>query len=519
MFIAGQREMQQLDQYTMKKVGLPGVVLMENAGAKVVEEIMTSLPCQCPKVVVLAGGGNNGGDGFVIARRLIDLGLETLLCLLVEPERVKGDAKVHLSVYINRGLPIFKLHEQTLTELQNQLNQADIIVDAMLGTGINGPVREPFRQVIFMVNEHAEKKVIISVDIPSGLNSDNGKAEGAAVQASETISFVFPKKGFFLQDGPNYIGDWKAVDISVPPLGATTLGLLMPKLITESLVKASIPVRPPHGHKGTFGHVLVAGGSRQYVGAPIFSVKSALHSGAGLATLAVPESIYPMITAHHPEVLFLPLLEKDGHFAEQSVSEVAPRLHEFDSIAVGPGMSRFPGGEDWIKQLIKSLQNQSVVIDADALHLIRNDLDMVRQYKGNIIFTPHPGEMAGLLNTSVKEVEADRIGIASHFAKEHHLYLLLKGHRSIIATPDGEVYINPHGNSALGKGGSGDVLTGIIASFLAQGAPPLDALIAASYLHARAGEEKAKALSHYGVMPFDIIDGVCGLLREYESCL
>ncbi|MFL6559073.1 MAG: NAD(P)H-hydrate dehydratase, partial [Bacillus sp. (in: firmicutes)] len=392
--------------------------------------------------------------------------------------------------------------------LRNELNQADVIIDAILGTGVNGPVKEPFSQVIAMVNEYEGKKMIISVDIPSGVSSDNGKVEGVAVKAAKTITFVFPKKGFFLKDGPKYIGEWKVVDISVPPSIAADLGLHMPKLITETLVKASVPVRPKDGHKGTFGHVLIAGGSRNYVGAPIFSAKSAIHSGAGLVTLAVPESIYPIAAAQNPESLFLPLTEEDGHFAERSIDELSTVLHQFDSLAIGPGMSRFPGGETWIKSLLTSLTNQPIVIDADALYLLRNDLDLVHQYKGNVIFTPHPGEMARLVNKTVKEVEEDRLEIASNFAKSHSVYLLLKGHRSIIAAPDGEVYINPYGHDALGKGGSGDVLTGLITSFLAQGASPIHALISASYFHARAGEEKAKILSHYGVGPLDLIDGV-----------
>ncbi|PLR83643.1 bifunctional ADP-dependent NAD(P)H-hydrate dehydratase/NAD(P)H-hydrate epimerase [Bacillus canaveralius] len=514
MFVAGQREMQQIDQYTIEKIGLPGVVLMENAGAKVVEEILASSPCQNPRVVVLSGGGNNGGDGFVIARRLFDLGFKPLLCLLVNPDRIKGDAKSHLDVYINRGFPIFHLEENTLVALQNELNQADIIIDAMLGTGVNGPVREPFKQVISMVNAYEGNKLVIAVDIPSGVSSDNGKVEGVAIKAVKTITFVFPKKGFFLDDGPKYVGEWKAVDISVPHSVAEDLGLLMPKLITEPLVKTSVPIRPQHGHKGTFGHALVLGGSRQFVGAPIFAAKAALHSGAGLVTLAVPENIYPMAAAQNPESLFLPLSDKDGHFSEKAIDEISPNLHQFDSVAIGPGMSRFVGGEEWIRSLITALENQSVVIDADALYLLRNELDMIRQYKGNVIFTPHPGEMARLLDKTVQEVEDNRIETATTFAKKYHVYLLLKGHRSVIATPDGDVYINPHGHDALGKGGSGDVLTGLITSFLAQGVSPLDALIAASYLHAKAAEQKAKSLSHYGVMPLDIIDGVREQLNQ-----
>jgi NAD(P)H-hydrate epimerase len=512
VFAAGQKEMQKMDQYTMEVLGLPGIVLMENAGAKVVEEVLINTSLKKPRVVVIAGGGNNGGDGFVIARRLYDLGLDPLLCLLVDPARIKGDAKVHFDVYINRRLPIFYLHEQTLEALRDELNRGDIIIDAILGTGVNGPVRDPFNKVISLINEFSGKKPIISVDIPSGVSSDTGKVEGCAVKADRTITFVFPKKGFFLQDGPQYVGEWKAVDISVPPSIVSNLGLKLPKLITRELGSASIPVRPMHGHKGTFGHVLVLGGSRNFVGAPIFTTKAALYSGAGLVTLAVPEGIYPMAAAQNPESLYMPLPEEDGFFAAEALNNISSELSQFDCVAVGPGMGRFPGGEEFLKSLFTALTNQSVVVDADALFLLRNNLDLVHQYQGNVIFTPHPGEMARLLNETVKDVEGNRLEIASTFAKNYQVYLLLKGHRSIIATPGGELYINPFGHDALGKGGSGDVLTGLTASFLAQGAAPLDALISASYLHARAGEEKAKTLSHYGVAPLDIIDGVKGML-------
>ncbi|TDK59078.1 NAD(P)H-hydrate dehydratase [Bacillus salipaludis] len=515
MFIAGQKEMQQMDQYTMEKIGVPGIILMENAGGRVVEEILACTPYENPRIIVLAGGGNNGGDGFVIARKLVDAGLKPLLCLLVKPEKIKGDAKVHFDVYMNRRLPIFYLHENTQEALRMKLVQADIIVDAILGTGVNGPVREPFNQVISMVNELSDKKWVIAVDIPSGVSSDTGKVEGAAVNAAKTITFVFPKKGFFLQDGPMYVGAWKAVDISVPPSACEELGLDMPRLITESLAEAAVPVRPKNGHKGTFGHALVLGGSCHYVGAPIFSAKAALYSGAGLVTLAIPECIYSMVSAQCPESLMLPLSAEDGHFAGSSVEEIKPRMGQFDSITIGPGISRFSRGEEWVKNIIGGLTGQPIVVDADALYLLRNELEFVREYNGNVIFTPHPGEMASLLNSSVKEVEANRIGTAKSFAKDFNVFLLLKGHRTVIASPDGEIYINPYGHDALGKGGSGDVLTGLIVSFLAQGATPLAAMIAASYLHAKAGEEKAKTLSHYGVMPFDIVDGVRELLNRF----
>jgi hydroxyethylthiazole kinase-like uncharacterized protein yjeF len=301
MFAAGQKDMQKMDQYTMEKLGLPGIVLMENAGAKVVEEIIANTYLGEPKVIVIAGAGNNGGDGFVIARRLFDLGFEPLLCLLTDPERIKGDAKVHLNVYRNRKLPIFYFQENRLEALRDEINSRDIIVDAILGTGVNGPVRDPFNRVISLINEFSGEKPIFSVDIPSGVSSDTGKVEGCAVKADQTFTFVFPKKGFFLQDGPKYVGEWKALDIAVPPSITKDLGLIMPKLITQHIGEASVPVRPEHGHKGTFGHALILGGSRHFVGAPIFAAKAAINVGAGLVTLAVPEGIYPMVAAQNPE--------------------------------------------------------------------------------------------------------------------------------------------------------------------------------------------------------------------------
>ncbi|KKI90467.1 hypothetical protein WQ54_21180 [Bacillus sp. SA1-12] len=517
MFAAGQKEMQQLDQYTIETIGLPGAVLMENAGAKVLEEIMAVAPSKRSKVSILCGGGNNGGDGIVIARKLFDLGIEPSLFLLVKPEKLKGDAKIHFQVYKNRGLPYSEWHEKERELLESTLKESDIIVDALLGTGAKGEIREPFRTVIEMVNQKKKEQTVISVDIPSGVNSDDGKAEGLAIKADKTVTFVYPKKGFFLQEGPLHVGEWKAVDISVPPSIVDELKLQLPRVITDELVKNTLPKRVPNGHKGTFGHVLVIGGSRQYVGAPIFTAKAVLNSGAGLVTLGIPEIIYPMAAAQNPESLFLPLPDKEGHLSEESIHELTSRLGQFDCVAVGPGMSRFAGGEGWLKSLLSALTGQPVVIDADALYFLRNELDVLRHYKGPVVLTPHPGEMATLSKKTVKEIEESRLETALDFAREYKVFLLLKGHRTIIASPSGEVFINPHGHDALGKGGSGDILTGLIASFLAQGAKPENALISASFLHAKGGEEKGKQLSNFGVMPLDIIESMKELLRNYQS--
>ncbi|MFD1706609.1 NAD(P)H-hydrate dehydratase [Siminovitchia sediminis] len=512
MYAAGQQEMKQMDQYTIDTLGLPGVVLMENAGAAVVKEITEAFPSPHTNIIVLAGSGNNAGDGFVVARRLHDAGYKCKLYMVADPHRLKGDAKIHYEAYRNRQLPVCFYHEELRDKFINHLKLSDAIIDAMLGTGVKGPVRQPMADMISIVNRM--NKPVISVDIPSGLNSDTGKAENEAIKADQTITFVCPKIGFFLQDGPKYIGEWKVEDISVPLSIANQLGLRLPVVITEKLMRKFIPKRPADGHKGTFGHVLVLGGSRPYVGAPIFTAKSSILSGAGLVTLGIPENVYPMAAAQASEALLLPLPAINGHFSNRALDELSASIGQFDVIAIGPGMGKFPEGENWIKRFYRMLTGQTVIVDADALHLSRNHLELLKQYKGDVIFTPHPGEMANLLNCTVKEVEEDRLGTATSFSKEHGIYLLLKGHRSIIATPKGEVLINPSGNDALGKGGSGDVLTGLIASLTGQGATATEAMAAASYIHARAGEEKAKQLSKYGVTAPDIMEGVREILAE-----
>lgn len=512
MYIGGQKDLQQLDQYTMKQFGLPGIVLMENAGNMVVQEMMRVFPNLSTRIVILAGAGNNGGDGFVIARRLIDFGYDVLLCLVVERERLKGDALVHFHAYVCRELPLLEVVSSSLDQVKVEIAQADVIVDALLGTGVNGAVREPFAEMITYVNNVA--KYVVAVDIPSGVSADTGIVEGVAIKAHQTITFALPKKGFFLADGPMYIGDWQVVDISVSPTIAEQLHLSLPKLITEEDVREAIPSRPANGHKGTFGHGVVIGGSRAYVGAPIYSAKAAFHSGIGLVTLAVPDGIYPIAAMQNPESLFLPLEEQAGHIAPNAFSNID--WTKFDAIAIGPGMSRFTNGEILLRTLFVSASSQPIVVDADALYFLRNEKELVQQYKGPVIITPHPGEMATLLGVTVKEIEANRLQIAAQFAKEWHIYVVLKGHRSIVATPEGAIWINPLGNDALGKGGSGDVLTGLLLSLLAQGATPEQAMVAASYLHAKAGEEQGKQYSNYGVTPSTVIEGIRELLNDWK---
>lgn len=499
MYAADQKSMQTLDRYTMEQLGLPGVVLMENAGNAVVQEILKDYP-RNTCILVISGQGNNGGDGFVIARRLIDFGYKVRLCFIGKEEKLKGDALVHYQVYKNRQLPLYHYQEGE-DDIFAYIQKADVIVDAMLGTGVSGGVRPPFDKIIEAVNE--SNKDVISVDVPSGLNSNTGEVANLAIKAKKTITFAMPKIGFFVGDGPKIIGEWKVADISVPESIAETLQLSLPKLIDAETAKASLPKRAKHGHKGTFGHCLVIGGSKYYVGAPIYTAKAAFHSGIGLVTLAIPETIYSQVSGTCHESLFFPLSDVKGSIDSKALETID--FSKYKTVVFGPGLGRECDGDAMIRILLEKLTSQTLIVDADGLYFLKNHLAQLQHYEGDIIVTPHPGEMATLTGKTVREIEANRLDVAKQFATTCGVYLLLKGHRSIIATPKGELWINPYGNDALGKGGSGDVLTGLIASLVSQQKDSLKALLCASYYHAIAAEELGEQTSNYGVTPMDII--------------
>ena len=517
MYILGREEMQAMDRYTMDEIGLPGVVLMENAGARVTEEILRHVHVHQKSALILAGSGQNGGDGFVIGRRLIEAGWDVHVCLLAPPHKIKGDARVHFQVYVKRDFPLSVIDDDRLPELRTKIEETPVIIDAMLGTGIRGKTREPYAQVIRWLNRHAEGKEIIAVDIPSGVCSNTGQVEGEAVRATRTVTFVCPKKGFFLPPGMTYVGEWKAVDISVPPSLVRTLHFDAPRLSTPQKVREALPKRVKHGHKGTFGHVFIVGGSQHFVGAPVFSARAALKSGAGLVTMAVPDVIYTQVSSSFPSAMFQPWETQNGFFAAHTANGIRQSLSNYDAVVVGPGLGRWDDGSAWMEQLLSKPLRRPLVLDADGLYHVASHKALLARQNAPIIVTPHPGEMARLLKTTVQAIETNRLQVAKDLAREHQVYVLLKGYRSIIAAPDGEVWVNPTGNDALATGGSGDVLAGILASFLAQGAAPLEAMIAAAYLHGFTAEQLSRQNSAYSITVEEIIAGFGQALKSFVS--
>lgn len=508
MYALTSEQMKQLDHYTIQQLGIAGPTLMEIAGNAVV---MTCREQQLldGTIAVLCGSGNNGGDGFVIARRLMDLGYDVSIGLAVEAARIKGDARVHYDILMRRNIPVTFL--KTEVQAQTFLSGTTTIIDCLLGTGISGQLRGTYAWLIPFIN--TLRKRVIAVDIPSGLNANDGTFDDA-IYAHTTITLAQPKIGFYLQHASQVLGEVVVADISVPPSLVETLQLEAPQIITEDDVRNALPKRVRHGHKGTFGHGAVIGGSAHYVGAPLYSAKAAFHSGIGLVSLVVPETLMPAMMLQAPESLLKACEARDGSLTVTGVA--AYEFSNLRALAFGPGLGRAKHLSQLAEWLLAVEGPQTLIIDADGLYALKPHLSMIKGCAKTVIVTPHPGEMAMLCDTTVADIEGNRLQYATQFAKRTGAYTLLKGHRTIIATPSGDTWLLPIGDDALGKGGSGDVLTGLILSFVTQGATPLQAMQAASYIQAASATTLAERHSHYSVTPEMVIAHIGDTLRQFE---
>jgi NAD(P)H-hydrate epimerase len=473
-------EMREVDRRTTE-MGIPGIVLMENAGHRLVEflaERFAPLPAQ--RIVVLCGKGNNGGDGMVVARQLHTRFHPPALhvVLLAAPEDLKGDAAANYRMLAACGCPVWR-------EIPAEARLATLVVDALLGTGINGPAKGAMLEGIREINGGFPLAQVVAVDIPSGMPSDSGQPLGEFARAAYTVTFTAPKPAHVLPPNCDSVGELVVGPIGSPPelYEDVWLSLLAPEMFDELLEP-----RPPSGHKGTFGHVLVVAGSRDKSGAAAMAGLGALRAGAGLVTVASAPSAIPVIASHAPELMTAPLDDLDQLIEGKTV------------IAMGPGLGRGPEIESMVARTLAEFPHP-MVLDADALVGHASGLPpRVR------ILTPHPGEMSRLTGKTTAEIQNDRVAAARAFATDRHVTLVLKGQRTVIAFPDGRVWINPTGTPALGTGGAGDVLTGMISGFLAQfPTQPDQAVAAAVYLHGLAGEIGARALGEKCLIATDIL--------------
>ncbi|BAU29904.1 NAD(P)H-hydrate epimerase [Aneurinibacillus soli] len=505
MYVVSAQQMRDMDRFTIKHIGIPSLVLMENAGAAVVREISRRWPEGM--VVILAGPGNNGGDGLVIARHLANAGRDVRLWLAGDKAKRSQEFCQQLGILDACGYRYehWRGHEEACMA---ELGQAAVIVDALLGIGAKGELREPYASIGQAVN--VSKSPVVAVDIPTGINSDTGEVANRSVRADLTVTFACLKWGQVLYPGADYCGECVLADISIPERAALAVQAC-DVWLTESSIRQLLPPRPRFSHKGTYGRALILAGSREMTGAPVLAASAGLHTGCGLLTLAVPESVLPTVTARISEPVFWAIPEENGHFASDSVGRLRERLQSFDVVAIGPGIGTWPGGVRWLAGVINAI-NVPLILDADALNLLADDLSILAQKRSDIILTPHPGEMGRLCGCSTTEIEKNRPHYARMLAQRYGVYVVLKGAYTLLASPSGQLVVNPTGSAALAKGGSGDVLTGMIAGFIAQMRNTEAGMRLAVYLHGRAGEICGMR-SMYASMASDVVQAIGPAIR------
>ena len=509
MKVVTAEEMRVIDRRTIEGYSIPGSVLMERAGLAVASRIKEAFSPR--KVIIIAGSGNNGGDGLVVARNLYNEGWDVKVFLTVKPEDLKGDALLQYRIAVKFGLKIYPMNE-FLTNYSSLITRHCILVDALLGTGISKNVTGLLSEVISYLNR--SNVPIISVDIPSGISSDNGQIMGEAVRADYTVTFGLPKRGHLLYPGAQHSGKLFIEDIGFPKELLISEKLHI-ELLTKDKVSPLIPQRPRYSHKGNYGHVLIVAGSKGKTGAAIMAAKACLRSGAGLVTLGIPKSLADVFQSRVTEEMILALPDKgDGTLSQRASRVILNFLNERATIlAIGPGIGISSDTKKLMEILIKT-STTPMVIDADGINSLKGERAIFSKLKAPIILTPHPGEMARLLGkqkgVSVKtqDIERNRINVPVSFAKETGTYLVLKGVPTIIAGPDVRAYINSTGNPGMASAGTGDVLTGMISAFLSQGLSPTHASILGVYMHGFAGDIAAAEKGEHPLIATDIIEKI-----------
>lgn len=519
MHLVTASQMQDIDKQTIESFGIPGLVLMENAGRGAVDFLLEKFnPIQTKKTAVIAGRGNNGGDGFVIARYLMEKGVDVTTFLLSSKEKMTGDAKINMDLaqkLCDRSstCSIIEIPDADVFQKQkSHILHHDLFIDAILGTGLNSDVKGFFKDAIDCIN--SSNRPVFSVDIPSGLHSDTGQPLGIAVKADATATFAFAKAGHVLYPGNTYTGDLKIIDIGIPKFIAQEKNIQLSLMEKEEIAACFTP-RNFQCHKGSFGHLLVIAGSIGKTGAAALCANAAMRCGTGLITLGVARSLNKIIEPLVIEPMTHPLPEKEkGFLSDNCFEEIQTLLKGKQALAIGPGL----GIRKSTKKLVYKLIEKSkvpLIIDADAINCIAQNPEILQRKKTAAILTPHPGEMARLCNMTTSEIQADRIGTASQFAKTHDVILVLKGAQTIVSLPDGRSFICPTGNPGMASGGMGDILTGMIAGFCAQGFSPEKASLAGVFIHGLCADILTENIGAFGFVATDMIPMIPKTIHHY----
>jgi NAD(P)H-hydrate epimerase len=486
MRVLNATQMKEADRRTIDDIGIPSLVLMENAGRQTVaamEAMYSDLSDR--QVAILCGRGNNGGDGFVVARTLLQRDVDVSVFLLGRVADVRGDARINLEILGRIGVTVVEVADSQAWELHfSEVSNCTLIVDAIFGTGLNAPVTGFIESVVADVN--ASGIPVVAIDLPSGLSADSPDPIGPSIEAGLTVALGAPKLPLVLPPGETKAGDIVVADIGIPGEIFDSLDGPRVELLTRASVRELIEPRTPDSHKGDYGRVLIVAGSMGKTGAAHLAAVGALRSGAGLVTVATSAACQAIVAAMGPEYMTEALRDTEAGLHAAGVERVLELAR--DVVAIGPGLGQAPATREFIIQLVDRA-TVPLVIDADGLNAFVEEPDRLAGREGrDVIITPHPGEMGRLVGMSIEEVQASRLEIARNFAIAHHVYVVLKGHRTLIATPDDKVFINPTGNPGMATGGTGDVLTGMIAAWLAQLLDAEAACRLAVYLHGMAGD-------------------------------
>ena len=486
MFLLTGDQMGKVDQSAISFYEIPGLILMENAALSVLEVLRNRYSRLFTlKIVVLAGKGNNGGDGFVIARHLLRCGAEVDIFTTADLEELRGDAAVNGNILHNTGARITKIREGNLDLLKESLISSHLIIDALLGTGFKGKPHSFLQEIIELVNKAPGE--VVAVDIPSGVNAATGKVAGEAVRADITVTFACPKVGMLFYPGANFCGEIFIADIGIP---AKVFEDLEPagRVITPVEVKEKLPPRFADAHKGTYGRITFLAGSPGMTGAAVLAGRAALRGGAGLVYIAAPGKAAAVLESKTREEVVIPLAgDEYGNFAASDLKQLKPWLEKCSALAFGPGTSPTEENLLFLHELCRA-SPLPLVLDAGGLGALALSSEEMPIFPIGTIFTPHPGEMARLSHCSVQEVEAKRMEIARQKSGEWGVIVVLKGAPTVVAAPGGEVFVNSTGNTSLSTAGTGDILTGLIASLLAQGLEPLPSAYCGVFLHGLAAD-------------------------------
>ncbi|WP_440896808.1 NAD(P)H-hydrate dehydratase [Amphibacillus sp. Q70] len=493
------KEMYEIDRKAIEDYQISGVMLMENAGRAITDRLLEKITEET-KIVILVGGGNNGGDGFVIARTLINLGFQVEVIQVVSNQQIKGDAAKHKAILSHFDCPINWIEQSK--RYQQLIQEADLIIDAMLGIGFKGTLKEPYDSIVQQVNQANGQ--VIAVDLPSGVPAEADIEEVMAIDADLTYCIEAPKPSAFIECYADYYGEWEVVKIGLPAalIEASTI-----EVWTIDKVNQTLPRRAKHSHKGNHGKGLIIGGTEDMPGAIRLTANAALRSGVGLLTVATAREVIPIIAGGVTEATYMNLTDEETDLLE--------RFAAFDAIAIGMGMGRSVQAENIIETIIKS--DKLLIIDADGLYYVREHLTKLADRQAPTILTPHPGEMAMLIDQPIDQIKANPFEIAKDFATKYQLHLVLKGTYTIVTDPNGNQTINMTGNPALAKGGSGDCLAGIILAQVMQKQSLKCSLANACFIHGLAADIAIR--DHHTTIDFLATDLIDFLPEAFRTCL